>query len=163
MFRVEFSIVHRGCLVNEMSREFPELRIICPGGFITGDSVEELIVLDKPTEDQVQGVLDYLAASPKVTEVALVERTAERVFILFICGPLPEAFCSRVVQKHHGFPIGMEIQRDGLEIWRVACTDRGEAERLLEEIATLGDLKDSSISQGSWEELLAGRPADGAP
>ena len=163
MFRVEFSMIHRGCLVNEMSREFPELRIICHGGFVEGDSVQELVVLDKPTEKDVRDVLDFLEASPKVTEAALLEQTAEHAFVLFVCDSLPDAFCSRVVQKHHGFPIGMEVQRDGLEIWRVGCAERADAERLVEEIAIMGDLKHSSISSGSWEELFAGGPADGGP
>ena len=44
MFRLKFGIVHRGCLVNEISRALPDLRLICPGGFILGpNTVEEVI------------------------------------------------------------------------------------------------------------------------
>ncbi len=36
MIQVEFGIVHEGCLVNELSRALPEIRFICPGGFVLG-------------------------------------------------------------------------------------------------------------------------------
>ncbi len=36
MIQVEFGIVHEGCLVNELSRSLPEIRFICPGGFVLG-------------------------------------------------------------------------------------------------------------------------------
>jgi len=47
MFQVEFGVAHRGCLVNELSRAFPDVRFICPGGFVAGSSAEEVIVLDR--------------------------------------------------------------------------------------------------------------------
>jgi len=68
MFRVEFGLVHRGCLVNEVSQAFPDVRLICPGGFVDGTLVEEVIVLDNPSEGRVQQVMAYLEASPKVME-----------------------------------------------------------------------------------------------
>lgn len=157
MFKVEFSIVHQGCLVNELSRDFPKIRFICPGGFVLGpSSVEEVIVLDKPSEDEVQAVLDYLEALPKVVTVELLERTANRAFVRFASTALPEKFCSEVVAKHHCFPIGMEIQQGGLEMWRVGCVERCQAELLLEELKGLGELKHSSISEVRWQELLEG-------
>ena len=154
MFRVEFSLVHRGCLVNEVSRAFPDIRFICPGGFIEGSSAEEVIVLDNPDEDRVQQVMEYLEASPKVVETELLERTTDRAFVRFVTGSLPEAFCSKVVEKHHGFRLGMEIQEGGVEIWRVGCAKREQAEELLEELKSLGEVKQSSISETSWEEMM---------
>jgi len=156
MFRVEFSVVHTGCLVNETSRRFPDLGIICPGGFIEGDTVEEMIVLDNPTDDEVADVVAHLDASEKTTEVELMERTPARAFVRFVVAGLPERFCSQVVEKHHGFPIGMEIQRGGLEIWRVGCARRAQADAMLEEIAELGEVKHSAVAETSWEELLTG-------
>ena len=96
MLRVEFSVVHTGCLVNETSRRFPDLRIICPGGFIDGDTVEEIIVFDSPTDEQVTDVMAHLEASEKTTEVELIERTAARAFVRFVVTGLPERFCSQV-------------------------------------------------------------------
>ncbi|MCX6991851.1 MAG: hypothetical protein NT011_01785 [Kiritimatiellaeota bacterium] len=157
MFNVEFHIVHRGCLVNELSRSFPKIRFICPGGFVLGpSSVEELIVLDKPSEAEVQAVLNYLGTSPKVATVELLERSSNRAFVRMVSTALPQKFCSQVVAKHHCFPIGTEIQEGGLEMWRVGCVERRQAEQLLEELEGLGELKHSSISEGSWQALLEG-------
>ena len=155
MFKAEFSIIHRGCLVNELSRNFPEICFICPGGFILGSSVEEIIVLDKPKEGEVQAVLDYLKTSYKVKTVKLLERDANKAFISFECNTLPEKFCSGIVSGNRCFRIGMEIQHGGLEIWRVGCAERQHAEHLLEELKEVGELKHSLISEVSWNELLA--------
>ena len=154
MFRVEFSLVHRGCLVNEVSGAFPDVRLICPGGFIEGSSAEEVIVLDNPSEDRVQQIVEYLAASPKIMETELLERTTDKAFVRFVTESLPEEFCSRVVEKHHGFRLGMEIQEGGVEIWRVGCAKREQAEELLQELKSLGDMKHSAISETSWEEMM---------
>jgi len=156
MFRADFSIVHRGCLVNELSRRLPHIRFICPGGFVEQTSVEELIILDNPTDDDVRAVTGFLEAASGVTQVDLLERTPDKAFVRFVSTALPETFCSQVVARHHGFRIGMEIQKDGLEIWRVGCVERRQAEAMLKEMATLGQLKHSAISEASWQELLEG-------
>ena len=154
MVKVEFSLVHRGCLVNELSRTFPDVRLICPGGFIADTSAEEIIVLDNPSPAQVEQVMAYLEASPKVVQVELLERTADRAFIRFVTRSLPEQFCSKVVEKHHGFRLGMEVQEGGVEVWQVGCARRKQAEELLEEIGSLGEVQHSSISEASWAELV---------
>jgi len=157
MFKVEFSLRHRGCLVNELSRVLPEIRFICPGGFITGpSSVEELIVIDRPSDSDVQSVLGYLKGLQAIAEVRLLERTADKVFIYFKALTIPESFCSQVVEKNHCFRIGTEIQHGGLEMWQVGCVERRQAEQLLKDLEGLGELKDSSISESSWQELLEG-------
>ena len=160
MFKVEFGVVHRGCLVNEVSRELPKLRIICPGGFVRGDSVEEVIVLDGAGGSEVAAVIKYLEASPKVVEVEMLEQTRGKTFIRFVTTSPPEEFCSRVVEKHHGFPLGMEVQRGGVEMWRVGVARREQAQGLLDDIEALGEVKHASISETSWEELLMGGAAD---
>jgi len=159
MFKVEFSVVHQGCLVNELSRAFPKIRFICPGGFVGDSSAEEIVVLDKPREDDVQTVLDYLETLPTVQAVELLERTSSQAFIRFVTSALPEKFCSEVVKQHRCLRIGMEIQQDGLEMWQVGCLKRRQAEQLLAAMESLGELKHSSISEVSWQKLLAGAPA----
>ena len=154
MFKVEFGVVHRGCLVNEVSRAFPDVRFICPGGFVEGSSAEEVIVLDNPSKNRVQQVMAYLEASPTVVEAELMERTTDKAFVRFVSISLPEEFCSRVVEKHHGFRLGMEIQKGGVELWRVGCAKRKQAEELLEGLRALGEVKHSSISEASWEEMM---------
>jgi len=143
-----------------MSRILPEIRFICPGGFITGpSSVEELIVIDKPSGSDVQSVLGYLNGLQEIAEVQLLEQTDDKAFIYFKGLKTPESFCSRVVEKNHCFRIGMEIQYGGLEVWQVGCVERRQAEQLLKELEGLGELKDSLILEGSWRELLQGEGA----
>ena len=157
MFQVEFSIVHTGCLVNELSQEFPEIRFICPGGFITGPSaVEELIILDEPNDDQVQSVLAHLEAMNEIESARLLEHTDNKAFIYFRSTRVPQAFCSQVVEKNRGFRIGFEVQQHGLETWRVACAERDHAEQLLKDLEPLGQLKAKSIKEVSWQTLLDG-------
>ena len=157
MFQVDFRIVHSGCLVNEVSRDYPGIRFICPGGFITGPSaVEELIILDGPSDDQVESVVAHLAGMDDIESVRLLERTDDKAFVYFRSSRVPEAFCSQVVEKNHGFRIGFEIQQGGLEMWRVACVEREHAEQLLADLEALGQIKANSITELSWQELLNG-------
>lgn len=157
MYQVEFSIVHQGCLVNELSRALPTLRFICPGGFITGpSSVEELIVLDSPSDEDIEQVMGFFEKLTEIDNLELLERTADKAFIYFRALRCPETFCSKVVEKNRGFGIGMEIQQDGLEKWKVGCAERSDAEQLLKDLQPLGELKHTSISQASWQNLLRG-------
>ena len=159
MFKVEFHIVHQGCLANEMSRAFPTLRFICPGGFIADSSVSELVALDAPDDEDVQAVMDFFAGRDEIVEAKLLERTADKAFIHYTSSRMPETFCSQVVQRNCGFPIGMEMQEAGLEKWTVACVKRGQAESLLKDLETLGQIQHADITETSWQELLT--PAGG--
>lgn len=158
MFKLEFGIVHRGCLVNELSRAFPRVRLICPGGFILGpSSAEELLVLDRPSEVDLENVLNHLRNAPEIAETQLVEHRADKAFIRILTSANPEAgFCSEAVAKNRCFRIGMEIQEGGVEHWKVACWERSQAEQLLKELAHMGELKHQSISEDSWQVLLEG-------
>ena len=157
MFKVEFEIRHEGCLVNELSRALPDIRLICPGGFILGaSSVAELIVVDSSSDEDVGAVMDFLEGLPEVERVELLERNDGKAFIYFKSLRVPKTFCSQVVEKNHGFRIGMEIQEDGLEKWTVGCVERSDAEQLLSDLAALGELARQSITEGSWQALLDG-------
>ena len=75
-----------------------------PGGFITGPSaVEELIILDPPTDSLVHSVLAHLEAMDEIESVCLLERTPDKAFIYFRSIRVPQAFCSQVVQKNPWF------------------------------------------------------------
>ena len=155
MFKIEFHIEHQGCLANELSRAFPELRFICPGGFIAEGSVSELVAIDEPSDEDVEAVMDFFASRPEITEARMLERTADKAFIYYTSSRLPETFCSQVVQRNCCFPIGMEIQEAGLEKWTVACLERGQAEALLKGLAALGPIRHAEITEPSWQDLLA--------
>jgi hypothetical protein len=157
MFKVEFAIVHEGCLVNELSREFPEARFICPGGFIQGQTgVSELIVIEDSDTELVAAVVSSLQKRPEIENVRVLERTGDKAFVYFKSSRLPETFCSQVVQRNEGFPIGREIQEDGLEKWTVGCVEPEHAEQLLKDMAPLGTIVQESITETSWQTLLGG-------
>ena len=158
MFKLEFGIVHRGCLVNELSRAVPKIRFICPGGFILGpSSTEEILAIDKPDEGDVQAVMGYLKGSPGIAEAEVVERTPDKAFIRILTSANPEGFCSEAVARNRCFRIGMEIQHGGVERWAVGSFERAQAEQLLKDLAGLGELKYHSISEVSWQALLEGQ------
>ena len=161
MFKVEFGVVHRGCLVNQLSRAVPSVRFICPGGFILGPtSAEEILVLDNPSEQELQAVLDHLEQDSGIAECSLLEQSGDKAFVRILTSASPgEGYCSEVVADNQGFRIGMEIQQGGLEKWKVGCFERANAEKLLEDLAKLGEIKSQSISEVSWQELLGQGPA----
>ena len=155
MYKLVFGIVHRGCLVNELSRALPEIRLICPGGFILSpSSVEEVLVLDSASEQDLESVLDYFRKSPGIAEVEVLERLPQQAFIRIRTSTAPKTFCSEAVARHRCFPLGIEIQQRGVEQWKVGCRDRSQAEALVEELKTMGELKHHSISEVSWKALL---------
>lgn len=160
MVRMEFGIVHEGCLVNELSRALPEVRLICPGGFILGpSSVEEIIVIDQPGQTDVEAVLSHLRAMAGITEAELLEHTGDRAFIQITVTALPgTGFCSEAVVRNRCFRLGMEIQQGGVEHWKVGCARASDARQLLEDLKSLGELKYHSVSEASWEALLEACP-----
>jgi len=160
MYQVDFGIVHNGCIVNELSRALPSIRMICPGGFVLGPSeVEELIVLDHPSEADVQAVLDHLKSSSDIANADVVERTDDKAFVYFKAVRTPDTFCSQVVARNRCFKIGLEMQSEGVEQWKVGCAERADAEKLLNELKALGELTRTSITEASWENVLTGDPA----
>ena len=156
MYKLEFGIVHRGCLVNEISRALPEIRLICPGGFILGrNTVEEVIILDRPREKDTDRLLEGLKAKDGVAEVELLEQTPDKAFIRILTSVNPDAgFCSEAVTRNRGFRIGMELQEGGVETWTVGCIRRSDAERLVEDLKGMGDLKYHTIREASWQALM---------
>ena len=82
MFKLEFGIVHKGCLVNRMSRALPELRIISAGGFIPGpDQADEILILEDADDDDLDAALGFLRDSGEIAELDVVERTPKRAYI----------------------------------------------------------------------------------
>ncbi len=155
MFRVEFAIVHDHCPTNELSRAMPDIRIISPGGFvIDGDTVEEIAALHRPTDEDVQTVLDYIASTPRYKAFELLERTPEWAFIRWTAACSAKGFCSQAVEKNRGFKIGMEIQHEGLERWTVGCITREHAEQLLKDIEQLGEVHTSTITETTWARVF---------
>jgi len=156
MVKVEFGIVHEGCLVNELSRALPEVRFICPGGFVRGPAdVEEVIVIDQANDRVIEAVLNELQQMVGISEAELLEHVGDKAFIRLAVTVTPHTgFCSKVVEQNRGFPLGMEIQHDGIEHWKVGCVRASDAEQLIEDLKPLGEIKYHSISEVSWQTLL---------
>ena len=73
MVKLEFGVVHEGCIVNELSRALPEIRFICPGGFVLSQSsAEEIIVIDKADDRKIEATLDFLHTSEAIAEADLI-------------------------------------------------------------------------------------------
>lgn len=159
MFLLEFGLVHKGCIANELSRAVPNVRMIAVGGFVLENrGADEIIALDNPTETDIESAMEFLRSSAIIEQVSVIERSPERAFIHLRSTTGPEVgYCSEVVERNRCHKIGLEIQHEGVERWRVRCTDRSYAEALAEDLKGMGDLKYHKISQqGSWEELIAG-------
>ncbi len=157
MFMVKFGMVHEGCLVNELSRAFPMVKFICPGGFILGpSSVEELLVIDQPSDEEVNAVIHHLRNTRGVDQVKLLERAGNKAFVYFKACVVPKRFCAQVVEKSRCFKIGLETQNQGLERWTVGCAERKDAEQLLLDLSELGTVVEKSIIETSWQTLLEG-------
>ena len=78
MYKLEFGIVHEGCVDNELSRAVPDVRLVHPGGFIvSADLAEEVLALNNPTDAHVESVLEFLRESNGLAEVELPERTSD--------------------------------------------------------------------------------------
>ena len=161
MFKVEFALVHNNCPTNQMSRALPHIRFISPGGFVVGDGmVEEVAAVHKPSDADVQAVLDYLGSTPGYEEFEVLERTPQWAFIRWMAACSPQGFCSQIVEKNRGFKIGMEIQHGGLERWTVACMTRAQAGQLLEDLQQLGDVQSGTITETTWEHVFDPVPID---
>ena len=161
MFKLEFGIAHRDCLVNELSREMPQIRLVCPGGFIldpkTNDGItaEEVIAVEGASQTEDQEVTKYLENHRGVVEVEILEQTTQSTFIRFLTCTRPETdYCSEAVRKNQCFSIGTEIQQTGIEQWEVCCYDRPQAEQLIEDLNEMGELKYHRIYETSWANML---------
>jgi len=156
MVKVEFGIVHEGCLVNELSRALPDIRFICPGGFVLGPSlVEEVIVIEQADDKTIKTVMNELDQMAAIGEAELLEHADGKAFIRILVTATPDTgFCSKAVERNRCFRIGMETQHEGIEHWKVGCERVSDAEQLIEELPALGELKYHSVSEVSWHSLL---------
>ena len=156
MYKLEFGIAHRGCIVNQMSIALPDVRFVCPGGFILSDGyADEILSLDRPSDGDVASVMDWLKASSGIEELEMVERTGTSAVISILAkAEPPEGYCSQAVERNRCFRIGYEIQQGGVEQWVVGAEKLQYVESLVEELKTMGDLKFTNITQSSWNELI---------
>ncbi len=160
MFLLEFGLVHRGCIANQLSQAVPNVRMIAVGGFVLENrGADEIIALDNPTDAEVDAAMDFLRSADIIDEVSVIERSGERVFIHLISNAGPEVgYCAEAVERNRCHKIGLEIQHGGVEQWRVRATQPAYLESLVEDLRGMGELKYHKISQeGSWEELIASR------
>lgn len=160
MFLLEFGLVHRGCVANELSRAVPGVRMIAVGGFVVENrGADEIIAMDNPAESDVESALHFLRNSDIIKEVSVIERSSDRAFIHLVSSAGPEVgYCSEAVERNRCHKIGLEIQDGGVEQWRVRATHRSYVEALVEDLKGMGDLKYHKITEeGSWEELIAER------
>ena len=155
MYLLEFGIAHEGCVVNELSRAVPNVRFICPGGFvINANSADEILALDNPTDSDLESVMDFMNGSGSVADFSVVEQTPDRVFIYFRSAAAPQVgYCSEAVERNHCFRIGHEIQYQGLEQWRVGCKNKSDSDGLVKDLEGMGDLQYHRLSEVSWAEL----------
>jgi hypothetical protein len=162
MVRLEFGVVHDGCTVNELSRALPDIRFICPGGFVLSESsAEEIIVIDEADDNKIEATLAFLHASEAIAQASLIERTRGKAFIRILTQTNPESgFCSDAVSKHKGFKLGHEIQFGGVECWAVGCFLVADAANILRDIAAMGEIKHQRISESTWHELLEAMTSD---
>ena len=156
MFKLEFGIVHEGCLVNRMSRALPNLKIVSAGGFIVNPSqADEILIIEKPTDQNVEAALSFLKNSGEIEVAKELERTDDKSFIRILTTAAPNTgYCSEAVSKNRCFNLNMEIQQKGVEQWQVGCLERSQAEQLVEDLKKMGTLKYHRITESSWNDLL---------
>ena len=59
-----------------------------------------------------------------------------------------------MVERNHGFKIGMETQYKGLERWTVGCITRAQAEQILKDLEQLGHVEVGTITETTWEHVF---------
>lgn len=160
MFLLEFGLIHDGCIVNQLSRFIPRVRIVAVGGFVLSNGgANEIIALDCPVESEVESALEFLRKSQMIDSVSVVENSDHRVFIHLISNSAPEVgYCSETVNRNLCHKVGLEIQHEGVEQWKVMSTEVSYFETLIGDLKKMGDLKYHKVSREvSWEDLIAGR------
>ena len=156
MFKLEFGIVHRDCVVNELSRALPEIRIISAGGFITSPTeADEVLIIDSSSDADIDSFMNFLQNSPKIAEADLMKRLPDKAFVRILCSAGPETgYCSQAVYKNRCFNLGKEVQIGGVEQWTVGARQRLQAENLVKDLQEMGDLKYHTITEVSWNALI---------
>ena len=156
MLMVEFGIVHDGCVVNEMSRALPDIRLISAGGFtLSPTGVDEVLAIESADDGDIATVVEHFQHTPGITHVDVLERTPDKAFVrIRATVDPPGGYCSQTVERNRCFKLGKETQHGGVERWKVGCYDRAQAERLVEDLKKLGELKYHKISEVSWEALV---------
>ena len=156
MFKLEFGIVHEGCLVNRMSRALPSLKIVSAGGFILNPTqADEVLIIENPTEEDVEDALSFLKNSGEIEVAKELERTEDKSFIRILTTAAPNTgYCSEAVAKNRCFNLNMEVQHNGVEQWLVGCLERSQADQLVEDLKKMGSLQYHRITESSWNDLI---------
>jgi hypothetical protein len=139
-----------------MSRALPSLKIVSAGGFILNPTqADEILIIENPTEEDVEDALSFLKNSGEIEVAKELERTEDKSFIRILTTAAPNTgYCSEVVAKNRCFNLNMEVQHNGVEQWLVGCLERSQADQLVEDLKKMGSLQYHRITESSWNDLI---------
>jgi hypothetical protein len=161
MYTLEFGILHRDCVVNELSRKYPNVKIVCLGGIVLdpdlsdGHTAEEILSVESSNETEILDSIRFLKEHDQIAETSIIEKTTGKTIVRLLASTVPvTGYCSEAVRKNRCYPLGLEIQMGGVEQWIVGSYEPSQLDALLEQLTTMGEIKYKNISKANWSELL---------
>ena len=161
MYTLDFGIVHKDCVVNELSRKYPNVKIVCLGGIVldpklsNGLTAEEILSIESDSETEISAAITFLREHAHITETLILEKSEGKTCVRLLASSVPiTGYCSEAVRKNRCYPLGLEIQKGGVEQWLVGCYDRFQLDSLLEQLEEMGEIKYKNISEKNWSVLV---------
>ena len=161
MYTLEFGIVHQDCVVNELSRKYPSVKIVCLGGIVLdpnlsgGHTAEEILSIESSNETEILDSIQFLKEHDQIAEISIIEKTTGKTIVRLLASAVPvTGYCSEVVRKNRCYPLGLEIQKGGIERWVVGSYESSQLDSLLEQLSKMGEIKYKNISESNWSALV---------
>jgi len=161
MYTLEFGIVHQDCVVNELSRKYPSVKIVCLGGIVLdpnlsgGHTAEEILSIESSNETEILDSIQFLKEHDQIAEISIIEKTTGKTIVRLLASAVPvTGYCSEVVRKNRCYPLGLEIQKGGIEQWLVGSYESSQLDSLLKQLSNMGEIKYKKMSKSNWSDLV---------
>ena len=161
IYTLEFGIVHQDCVVNELSRKYPNVKIVCLGGIVLdsdlsgGYTAEEILSIESSNETEILDSIRFLKEHNQIAEISIVEEATGKTIVRLLASAVPvSGYCSEVVRKNRCYPLGLEIQKGGVEQWLVGSYESSQLDSLIKELSNMGEIKYKNVSKTNWSNLV---------
>ena len=161
MHTLEFGIIHHDCVVNELSRKYPNVKIVCLGGIVLdphisdGHTAEEILSIESSNQTEILDSIRFLKQHDQISEISIIEKTNGKSIVRLLASAVPvTGYCSEAVRKNRCYPLGLEIQMGGVEQWVVGSYESSQLDSLLEQLSEMGEIKYKNISKSNWSALV---------
>ena len=131
MYTLEFGIVHQDCVVNELSRKYPSVKIVCLGGIVLdpnlsdGHTAEEILSIESSNETEILDSIQFLKEHDQISEISIIEKATGKSIVRLLASAVPvTGYCSEAELKIDVILLAWKFKKEELNSGLWVLTNR---------------------------------------